>query len=122
MSSKGSASQQAKPGSSLSIALLASTVGGGVEPLISYPFEFIKTSQQLQSRTSAPAATATATATPNAVDAKARGAIGSSKISGRVGFFSVASNVWQKDGLKGFYHGVGVVAVGGAAKVSHLKR
>lgn len=119
MSNRGSTSSaQAQLRSTpLSTALLASTVGGAIEPLISYPFEFIKTSQQLQSRLDASKLKGAVTA-PSAIDATAKTVLQSiSSQSNRTKFTSVARHVWQSEGLKGFYHGVGVVAVGGAAKV-----
>lgn len=118
MSGRASTSAQAPVRStSLSVALLASTVGGGIEPLVSYPFEFIKTSQQLQSRLDASKLRSAPTA-PSAIDATAKTVLQSiSSQSNRTKFTSVARHVWQSEGFKGFYHGVGVVAVGGAAKV-----
>jgi hypothetical protein len=122
MSNRGSSSSvQAQIRTTpLSTALLASTIGGAVEPLISYPFEFVKTSQQLQSRLDASKIKGATTA-PSAIDATAKTVLHSiSSQSNRTKFTSVIRHVWQSEGVKGFYHGVGVVAVGGAAKVSRF--
>lgn len=113
----GSSSTAPSPVTSAPVALLASTIAGSVEPLISYPFEFIKTSQQLNSRLDASKLKG---ASPRGVaDATTNTILKSiDPHAGRVGFVSVARHVWQKEGMKGFYHGVGVVSSGGAAKVS----
>lgn len=119
MSSKGSTSAPRDP-TSLSVALLASTLGGGIEPLVSYPFEFVKTSQQLQSRLNA--SKAKGAVPPNTADATARKVLESiSTQSNKTGFTSVIRHVWQTEGFKGFYHGVGIVATGGAAKVRQVE-
>lgn len=112
MSAKGSTSATRDP-TSLSVALLASTIAGGVEPLVSYPFEFIKTSQQLQSKLNA-----SKLKDANSADATAKKVLQSiSTQSNRTGFTSAIRYVWQTEGIKGFYHGVGVVSTGGALKV-----
>lgn len=118
MSTKGSTSAPRDP-TSLSTALLASTIGGGVEPLVSYPFEFIKTSQQLQSKLNA--SKGKGAAPISTVDATTRKVLESiSTQTNRTGFTSIIRHVWQTEGVKGFYHGVGVVATGGAFKVRSL--
>ena len=115
MSSKGGGSSRTP----LSIALLASTVGGGVEPLVSYPFELVKTSQQLNSRLNA--SKLAKASTTGALDATTKTVLQSiDGTSGRTGPVAIARHVWRTEGIKGFYHGVGVVATGGAAKVSRM--
>ena len=104
---------------SLPVAYSASIVAGSLEPLVSYPFEFIKTSQQLHSRLNASKLAQSKASPSAALDATTKTVLHAIETQqSRTGFLSVARHVWQKEGLKGFYHGVGVVSSGGAAKVS----
>ena len=115
MSAKGSTSTQSTS-TTLPVALLASTVGGGIEPLVSYPFEFIKTNQQLHVGLDSSKFTPRPS---NAEDYIAQQILRpNDPAKQRTGFTHIIRHVWKNEGIKGFYHGVGVVASGGAAKVS----
>ncbi|UZJ52991.1 hypothetical protein CBS101457_002311 [Exobasidium rhododendri] len=113
MSSRGSPSTHLAPLNSLPVSLLASTVAGGLEPLISYPFEFVKTAQQLHNTHDNFKVEGIE---PNTEADVKRAILGNGKESKRIGFLPVIRNVYRNEGIKGFYHGVSVVATGGAVK------
>lgn len=81
--------------------MLAGAVAGGIEPLVTFPFEYVKTVQQLHSESLAAAGTRSADTMrgdgPLILARKALRAQGST-------------------GWKSLYRGVGVVSTGGAAK------
>lgn len=114
-----SSSANAPPAPSLSMVLAASATAGGLEPLLTYPLEYIKTRQQLQSsiRSShlrkAPLAdhlSATTRSVLETISERDRGA------QRRTGIVGVAQDAWKSDGYKSFYRGVGIVSAGGMAK------
>jgi hypothetical protein len=111
MSSKGSG-----PSTNLSIGLAAGVIAGGLEPLVSYPFEFVKTAQQLHNHHDNFKVEGII---PNTEADVRRAILGNekSKTTKRIGFLPVIRNVYHNEGVKGFYHGVSVVATGGALKV-----
>lgn len=135
----------AQPGSPpLAVVLAASAVSGGLEPLLTFPLEYIKTAQQLKTHirpsSKAPLKVSNIDASIRSVvesiEQGARetprsgaGAAGASTVAGgvttehvrpprRVSIAAVARDAWghQGSGLRGLYRGVDVVAAGGIAK------
>lgn len=97
-----SASPGARSGPPLHLAILAGAVAGSIEPLVSFPFEYLKTAQQLHGA-------------PTAATSVVAGA----KAGARHGPLYVAREILQAPGARGWrslYRGVGVVSTGGAAK------
>lgn len=136
MSSSSSSSNRSPEPTPFSIALAASATAGGLEPWLTYPMEYIKSLQQL--RYSIRPSHLNNLHQSNALEATTRSVLqaisdregrqanktalsqqkGEGIIQPRqyVGLFNTAKSVWQRDGLKGFYRGVGVVSLGGIAK------
>lgn len=106
----------------LSVAVAASAIAGGIEPMITYPLEYLKTAQQLQSTLRFPHS---GTPDTNSIHTSTRSLLQSiadpkdghahdrkSTIS------AVARRSWEHGGLRTMYQGVGALAVGGIAKAS----
>lgn len=134
MSLSSSSNRSTNP-APFSISLAASAAAGGLEPWLTYPMEYIKSVQQL--RYSIRPSHLINTHHTNALEATTRSVLqaisdregrqaskASSNPEGIIqprkyaGLLNTTRDIWQRDGMKGFYRGVGVVSLGGIAKAT----
>lgn len=127
-----SSSNRSSEPTPFSIALIASATAGGLEPWLTYPMEYIKSVQQLRysirpshliNTNHTTALEATTRSVLQAIsDREGRQANKTANAEGIIqprqyaGLLNTTKSIWQRDGLKGFYHGVGIVSLGGIAK------
>jgi len=124
MSSSSSSNRSPAP-TPFSVALAASATAGGLEPWLTYPMEYIKSVQQLRysirpSHLSNTHHTTALEATTRSVlqaisDREGRQASKTGNAEGIIqprqyaGLLNTTRSIWQRDGLKGFYRGVGQI-------------